>query len=189
MGNITHFQSNHKKLQTGESWRSAEVGLHYSHFHQAEITQSAPGMSLNGFKPGPAEACWFLKSRLTVLCLGSEEPKTPNKQQFRQKCGCSAKSQAWDIGVQSCFYLHLSKGYLTASLRFLICSYRQEADLTHTGGPWSSISCTYRIVCDSAVPGIIKRTYTITGTPNSMRYNLRTYNSVVKQKCSTWLFC
>jgi len=58
MGNITRFQSNHKKLQTGESWRSAEVGLPYSHFHQAEITQSAAGMSLNGFKPGQAAACW-----------------------------------------------------------------------------------------------------------------------------------
>lgn len=83
MGNISHFQTSHKKLQTGESWRSAEVGLPYSHFHQAEITQSAPGMSLNGFKPGQAEACQHWKSRLTVPCLDTQPPKTPNKHQFR----------------------------------------------------------------------------------------------------------
>lgn len=154
MGNITHFQSNHKKLQTGESWRSAEVGLHYSYFHQAEITQSAPGMSLNGFKPGPTEACWFLKPRLTVFCLGSEEPKTPTK--FRQKCSCSAKSQAWDTGVQSCFYPHISKGYPTASLfPFLQLQVRG----------WSyPRRRTMRLIFlhwDTALAGIIKRTYTI----------------------------
>lgn len=184
MGNITHFQSNHKKLQTGESWRSAEVGLHYSHFHQAEITQSAPGMSLNGFKPGPAEACWFLKSRLTVLYLGSEEPKTPNKQQFRQKCSCSAKSQAWDTGGESCFYPHISKGSPAASVFLSAATGKRPILPTQEDPEAQFLALRY-----SSSRHHKKNVHHPTGIPNNMRYNLRTYDSVVKQKCSTWIFC
>lgn len=159
MGNITHFQSNHKKLQTGESWRSAEVGLHYSHFHQAEITQSAPGMSLNGFKPGPAEACSFLKSRLTVLCLGSEEPKTPNQEQFRQTCSCSANPR-FGIVVFNPVFTHTYPKGIWPPLCFLICSYKSD-QLQGWSYPCRRTTKLNFLHLDTTVAGIIKRTYTI----------------------------
>lgn len=179
MGNITHFQSNHKKLQTGESWRSAEVGLHYSHFHQAEITQSAPGMSLNGFKPGPAEACSFLKSRLTVLCLGSEEPKTPNSN--------SDKSVA--------VLLISGLGYW-CSILFLPTHLQRVSNRL---SPFPYLQLILPMQEDHEVQFLAlrynsgrhhkKNLHRPTGTPNSMRYNLRTYDLIVKQKYSIWIFC